>query len=218
MAVWLIVGGLGAVLFVTAWYIWSVCRNRRRATEVLQWIRLAFQGHGETGSVEWMSSSCFQVHMVLFPGVFHNGLLVVQLLPRQTPVSWLLNRARHRAETLTFQADLDVAPGFNLEVHNHRWYGRTRRRFPGKSSNWTLEQAGPFVMTTRNDWQREVTTMMNALVASRECDCSSVSFRRSSPHFAVTTPLETISPDSETQAEVFNVFRELAGGASTTRF
>jgi hypothetical protein len=81
-----------------------------------------------------------------------------------------------------------------------------------------LEQSGPFVLTTRNEWQREITTMMNALVASRECDCSSVSFRRSSPHFSVTVPLNTIAPESQAQCEIFDVLRELAAGASTARF
>jgi hypothetical protein len=143
--------------------------------------------------------------------------LTVQLFPRQWPLSWLLRRARREKETITFQADLDSAPCFDLEVHNHRWYGPKRPR-SGKLRLWKMQPAKPFVLTTRNEWQREVTTMMNALVASRECDCSSVCIRRSSPHFSVTVPLETLAPEARSQAAIFDVLRELAIGASTARF
>jgi hypothetical protein len=209
---------LAGVLLAVAWYFWFAHYNRRKAVEVLHWVERAFGGHGEVASVHWATASRFRVQMRLVPTVFHHASLLVQFFPRELPFSWLVSRTRRQRETLTFEADLDGPPSFNLEVHNHRWYGRTRRRLPAKSQNWTLEQAGPFVLTTRNDWQREITTMMSALVASRECDCSTVCFRRSSPHFSVTVPLETISPESQTQSEIFDVLRELAAGASTARF
>ena len=60
--------------------------------------------------------------------------------------------------------------------------------------------------------------MMTALVASRDCDFHSVSFRRASPHFSATVPLESISPDSQCEAEIFEVLRELAACASASRF
>jgi hypothetical protein len=125
-------------------------------------------------------------------------------------------RFRKRPETLTFEADLDYAPSFSLEVHNHRWFGRTRRRLPSNKQNWMTESIGPVVLTTRNDWQREITTMMNTLVASHDCDCLTVSIRRSSPHFSATVPLEAIQPGSQAQGELFDIFRELAQGASST--
>ncbi len=209
---------LAVALLVLAWYFWFLRFNRRRAVEVLRWIEGAFNGHGQIASVRWASGSRFDVQMRLAPAMFRQASLVVQLFPRELPVSWVLSRIRKQQETLTFQADLDSAPSFNLEVHNHRWYGRTRRRFPTKSQEWVLEQAGPFVLTTRNDWQREITTMKGALVASRDCDCLTVCFRRTSPHFSVTVPLATIAPGSETKSEIFDVLRELAAGASTARF
>ncbi len=209
---------LAAAVLVVAWYFWFLRYNRRRALQVIRWIESAFHGHGQIGGVHWAAASRFEVEMRLRPTVFRQASLVVKLSPRELPVAWLLSRIRHRPETLTFQADLDGAPCFNLEVHNHRWYGRTRRRFPRESQSWMLHRAGPFVLTTRNDWQRDITTMMGALVASRECDCLTVCFRRSSPHFSVTVPLETISPESETHTEIFDVLRELASGASAARF
>jgi hypothetical protein len=209
---------LAGAALVIIWYIGFQRYNRRKAVEVLRWVERAFKGHGQIGGVQWAAASRFHVQMRLAPALFRHASLVVQLLPREMPFGWLMSRLRKQQETLTFQADLDCAPSFNLEVHNHRWCGRTRRRFPSDTQNWALEQAGPFVLTTRNDWQREITTMMGALVASRECDCLTVCFRRSSPHFSVTVPLETISPESQSQSEIFDVLRELAAGASASRF
>jgi hypothetical protein len=205
-------------LFVLAWYFWFRRCNRRKAAEVLRWVELAFHGRGRVAGVRWLSASSFQARLRLSPSGFRRAFLKVRLLPREMPVLWLVGRTRGQQETVTFQADLDSPPNFDLEVHNHRWYGRTRRHTPRKSEDWTMQPVGPFVLTTRNDWQREITSMMSALVASRECDCSTVCFRRASPHFSVTVPLETITPTSQTQTEIFDVLRELAAGASTARF
>jgi hypothetical protein len=207
----------GAVL-VSLWYFWFVRLNRRKCLQVLQWIDEAFAGHGQIASVNWLSGSRFYVRLRLSPNIFRQTSLIVQLMPREMPIHWAVAKLRRRQETLTFEADLDCPPGFNLEVQNHRWCGRTRRRLPQDPKLWKLEHAGPFVLTTRNDWQREITTMMGALVASRECDCLSVSFRRTSPHFTATVPLESISPESEARGEFFDVLRELAAGSSASRF
>jgi hypothetical protein len=209
---------LGGFLFFVAWHFWFLRSNRRRAAEILNWVKHAFDGHGEAASVRWVRASQFYISMYFPPSLFVRSSLLVKLRPRENPVRWLLSRIRCEPECLTFEADLDHAPGFDLEVHNHTWYGRTRRRFPGRSYNWVMEQAGPYVLSTRNDWQREITNMMNALMASRECECMSVCFRRSSPHFSVTVPLEAFAPDAQIQLEIFDVLRELATGASAARF
>jgi len=207
-------GAIGVVV----WYLSFRYYNRRKGSEALRWIQHAFHGHAEVAGVQWSGACYFQAQLRLAPTLFRRASLVVRLFPREVPVCWLLSRMRKQQETLTFQADLDCPPSFNLEVHNHRWFGRTRRRFPVRGDNCTLEQAGPFVLTTRNDWQRDITSMMGALVASRECDCLTVCFRRTSPHFSVTVPLGTLSPASGTNAYIFDVLRELAAGAASARF
>ena len=213
-----IIDVLAGAILLLAWYFWFLRYNRRKAVEVLRWIERAFHGHGQVAKVQWLAASRFLVQLRLSPAVFHHAALAVRLSPRELPLRWLLSRLRKQQETLTFQADLDCPPSFNLEVHNHRWYGRTRRRFPPQVQGWTLEQAGPFVLTTRHDWQRDITSMMGALVASRDCDCLMVCFRRTSPHFSATVPLDTIAPESAAQAEIFDVLRELAAGAASARF
>jgi hypothetical protein len=47
---------------------------------------------------------------------------------------------------------------------------------------------------------------------------SSIDFQRRSPHFSVTLPLETISPESPTRTCIFESMRELASSASASRF
>ena len=207
-----------AAVIIAGWYFWFLQVNRRRAVKVLSWIERAFEGRGQIAGVQWEGSSTFQVRARVCPSLFRQTRLRIQLLPRQLPFAWLWARITRRSETFTFEADLDCPPVFNLEVNNHRWCGRTRRHFPRHSENWVLERTQPFVITTRNDWQREITNMMNALVASRECDCMKVSFSRTSPHFSATVPLDSISPESQSQANIFEVMRELAAGASASRF
>jgi hypothetical protein len=212
------IGVVAGFLCVLAWYFWFRRCNRRKAAEVLRWVEFAFHGHGRVVSVHWQRASSFRMRLRLSTVVFRRAVLFVRLLPRENPILWLLGRIRGQQETVTFQADLESQPNFDLEVHNRRWYGRTERRSQPDTRDWILQPVGPFVLTTRNDWQREITNMMSALVASRECDCSTVCFRRSSPHFSVTVPLEAMAPESQTQAEIFDVLRELAAGASTARF
>jgi hypothetical protein len=206
----------GAVL-VGAWYWWFARSNRHRAARVMRWIDGAFGRHGELLRVQWITPSRFHVCLRLWSGPFRKAAVTVHLVPREMPIHWLLSRCRHEQETIAFQADLDCPPCFNLEVHNHRWCGRTHRS-PHEPRKYQLEHTGPFILTTRNDWQRDITQMMNGLVASRECDCLTVCFRRTSPHFSATVPLSAMSPDSGSGTEIFNVLCELASGASAAKF
>jgi hypothetical protein len=214
----IVIDVVAGAVFVLAWYCFFSRYNRRKSCEILRWIERASRGHGEITDVLWAGRSRFHVHLNLTPSIFRRASLTVQPYPREQPLLWLAWRFRKQQETLTFSADLDCAPCFNLEVQNHRWLGRTRRHFPLDSQHGGIEHAGPFVLTTRNDWQRDITAMMGALVASRQCDCLTVSIRRCSPHFSVTVPLATISPGSDTKSEIFDVLRELAAGATSARF
>ena len=219
-------GTLGTVLLeivaglivVTAWYIAFVRYNRRRANEILRWIRTAFSGHAQILGVHWSSSSRFHVRLRVAPNVFQTSHIVVQLIPREFFVNWIVSRLRKQQELATFEADLDSAPSFNLEVHNQRWCGRSRRGSKLDPHRSQVENFGPLVITTRRDWQREITAMMDALVASRDSDFLSVSFRRTSPHLSATVPLDSLAPMRTTGNNVFHVLRELADCAGASRF
>jgi hypothetical protein len=209
---------VAGIILVTGWYVCFVRYNRRQAAEILLWIKTAFSGHAQILGVHWSSPSRFQVKLRLAPNVFQHSYIVVQLLPREFALNWLLSKFRKQQEIATFESDLDVPPGFNLEVHNQRWCGRSRRDAKINTERTTIENVGPFVITTRRDWQREITSMMNALVASRDSDFLSVSFRRHSPHFSASVPLHCLSPQNATGNNVFHVLRELADCAGASRF
>ncbi len=204
-------------ILMMAWYLWFRRQNRRKSLQVLQRIKTVFAGHAQITGVRWTGTARFSVRLRVLSTLFQHASVAVELHPRELPLNWLWSRLLRRKEKLTFEADLECPPAFNLDVHNHRWCGRTRR-FPKDPRQVAVEHCGPFVLTTRNDWQREITAMMTALVASRDCDFLSVNFRRSSPHFSATVPLDSLSPESQCEAEIFEVLRELASCASALRF
>jgi hypothetical protein len=211
-----------ALGFVVLWY-WTFTRwNRRRAQKLLVDIETAFAGNGHVGTVRWLSSSHFLVQMKLGNCGFTQPTVTVKLLPREMPLSWIASAIRKHRETLTFDANLLCPPGFNLEVQNQRWSGKSRRlirrRLPKKSSVVRLKHLGPFILTSRRDWQKDITGMVHALSASRDCDLLSVSFRRTAPHFSATIPLESIARQDCAPVTFFDALRELASGASAARF
>jgi len=221
VGMWRVIGidiAAGALL-VAAWYVIFRYCNRKRGAQILQWIERAFDGHGGIDGVEWLSASRMQVRMRLMECGFDQLSILVRLRPRETPLQWMLARLKKRRETLTFQGDLPCPPNFNLDVHNHRWCGRTRRKLtPGK--DWSLSRVGPFVLTSRPDWQRDIKTMMDAIAASRDCNFMQVKFRRASPHFTAMVPLAAVMPESNDSAEVgiVDALKDLAAGASASRF
>ncbi len=210
-----VVVGLCTVLL---WYWLVASWNRRRARALLVNLEAAFVGQGEVDHVEWVSASQFHLNLRLVSSAFVQPRVSVQLLPREMPVNWMMALIRKRRETVTFEANLLCAPGFNLEVHNQRWRGKTCSRRMKKAGVVRLKHVGPFILTSRRDWQKEITNMVHALSVSRDCDLLSVSFRRSAPHFSATMALETISGQECAPVKVLDVLRELASGASAARF
>ena len=209
---------LAGLIVVTAWYVAFVRYNRSRANEIVRWVRTALSGQAQVLGLHWSSSSRFHIKLRMCPGVFQRSSVVVQLIPREFLVNWILSRFRRQQEVATFEADLDTAPAFNLEVHHQRWCGRSRRGSRLDPHRGHIEAFGPFVLTTRQDWQGEITAMVDALVASRDCDFLSVTFRRTSPHLSATVALDSLAPQHVRHENVINVLRELADCASAARF
>src|SRR5207244_5018088 len=75
---------------------------------------------------------------------------------------------RSEPETLTFQADFDLQPNFNLELQNRRWFARTQKNLNLDNPGWQFEGCLPVVLTTKLDWQRELTTAMQSVLADRK--------------------------------------------------
>ena len=208
---------LAGIAFLVAWYLLFLRYNRRQAVQALRRLRTAFAGEAQIIGVHWLTPSQLSVNLRVMGTMFQSVTLRLQLLPRQLPFQWAWSRLAKRQETMTFEADLECPPSFNLDVQNQRWCGRTRK-MPRNLQRLAVNHCGPFVVTTRNDWQRDITGMLGALVASRDYDFLSVTYRKTSPHLSVTMPLESIAAESECDAQLFEVLRELASCGEASRF
>ena len=123
-----------------------------------------------------------------------------------------------KPEVLTFQADLDMPPVFSMHVQNFRWFARSSRKTPRRNSGWTFERTTPLVVSTRSNWQKEVSSAIGSLAQGRSHDFLSITFQRRSPHFSVTLPLDAIAPESPTRTCIFESMRELASNSSASLF
>jgi hypothetical protein len=207
---------LGAVL-VLVWYFAMLAYQRRKAGVLVSWLEKALAGHGQIAGVRWLRPSLFQAALRLRTSVFRHPLVSIRMKPREFPLNWFSNWWQGNPEVLVFEADLDSPPSFNLEVRSHRWCGRTAKRLSTNPDEWTFEQTIPIVLTSRSHWEREVTSMMNALLSCREREFLSLGFHRSSPHFTASVLLDSISPRHGDGTSLFEMLRELAAGASTFR-
>ena len=205
---------LVSTAMVAAWYFIFSRYNRRRSREILSWLEAALGPHGEIVGVRWAGSSRFHVPLRLAAGVFQRANIVVEMVPREFPFHWLLSRWRKEQDTVTFSADLDVPPAMNLELHNHRWCGRTQRQLPMNIERWKVEQSVPLVVTSREDW--DMGGMVSSLLATPHRDFLELRIRRQSPHLRARVPLESIAACAPAPGQVFAMLRELAVGASTS--
>ena len=208
----ILVYGFSALVGISAWFVWHFWNGRRmkrRAYEVLGWIDGLICGQGHVTGIVWQGSSSFRLPLRLRSNTFHNASLDVKLVPRK-----LLGRLRETQETLVFEADLDWAPSFSLELQNYRLFARTRKNLSPEDAGWQFEQVTPFILTTRKDWQKEVASVISSLVSCPERQFLSVVFRRESPHFSATLALDSIAPTAACRTEIFDSLRELATGAS----
>ena len=206
----------GGAALVLAWYLFFVRYNRERGLQALRWIEASLAGHGHVTGVRWFGASRFVAPIRLHTGIFQHASVVVDIAPREMPLRWLLKWLRKNPETVTFEADLDCPPAFNLAVGNHRWWGRTRKRLPTDPKRWLFEQTTPLLLTSRQHCVGKSQAMLNALLSCREKEFLSVWFRRSSPHFTATVPLSAVTPSADNQ-NLFDVLLEVASGASTSR-
>jgi hypothetical protein len=206
----------GAALF-SLWYLYCVGRARQRAIRVLGWIEGMLMGHGHVAGLEWCAPSRFQVPIRLRSNIFREPSLTVQMSPREFPLRWLLARLRKEQETLTFEANLDFAPSFNLDLQNYRLYARTRKDLEPEGRSWHYEQITPFILTTRSDWRKEITDVIASLLSSADRKFLNVSYRRTTPHFTAILPLEAITPGNPDRSQMFNALRELAAGSSASQ-
>lgn len=205
-------GFLTAGLLLGIWYVWFAHYNRRRGVLTLKRIQAACVGKGSVFEPRWRNSSLLQASLHLPSRWFEDAKLTVRLVPRPIPFRWLLSHWRHQKETVTFEADLDHHPGFQLVVLHHRWAGSSNGS-SSRSRTWEVTRPAPVVLTTRQEWSQELSPLVGALMSSREKNFLSVKFRPESPHFSATVELEVLA-DQKTATSLIATLRELASGAS----
>jgi hypothetical protein len=200
--------------FTGVWYWVAVRHNRRRAMRILRWIEVTLGSQGQSSGVSWVTCSSFKVLLRLRCGLFNRAWMTVHVMPCEFPLRWLANKIRGTREVVTFHADLDVPPSFSLHVHNFRWCAQTSRR--AASANSEIEQCGRFVISTRMDWQKEVSSAMCSLSRNENREFLDIHFQRRSPHFSATLPLEALAPGSPVRSCMLDTIREVAASASAS--
>jgi len=215
---WLGVYLVVVALFCAVWYWLFRRHNRMKAVQVVRWIEAALAGQGHVLGMRWTTPRQFKVPLRLTSGVFHRAWITVEFCPSEMPINWIVSKLRNQQDTITFQADLDFLPSFSLDVHNFRWFARSSRKTDLGNCQWTFQQSGPFVISTRMNWQREITAAMTSLTSNNNREFLNITFRRQSPHFSATMPLESISPTSPTRSYMFDSVRELAASSSASLF
>ncbi|MGA7295070.1 MAG: hypothetical protein WBW53_16730 [Terriglobales bacterium] len=196
------------------WYAWFARYNRRRASEVLQWVQAACLGKGRIGGLRWQhNSSRLKATLHLSSRWFEDACLTIRLLPRPLPVQWAMSRYRQQQETLTFEANMGFPPSFHLDVVRHRWSGQTGPKTTKGARPWVISRPGPVILTTKEDWPVELSPVVNALASWRDKDFVGVRFNPKAPHFTATVALENLS-DQKSAAALLGLFRELAASSS----
>lgn len=208
---------LSAAVLLAFWYICFTRYNRQKGAMALRRVQAACAGRATLSEARWFGGSRLQAHLRFASHWVADARITVSLLPRQIPLRWLVSLWRKQKETLTFEANLDAPPGFQLEVFRHRWLTQNNLdTATSKSRKWTVSRPGPVVLTTRTQWGQELTPLVNTLMSSQGHKLLSVRFRAQSPHLSATVALEDFS-DQETSEGLLDVLRELAADASTSR-
>jgi hypothetical protein len=210
-----LISGIVAVAALLLWYVGFTQYNRRKGMKALHWVETACVGEGRIVDSRWLGTSRVKAQLRFTRQPIEDASVTVRLRPRPLLVHWALSLWRGQKETLTFEANLDHVPTFNLEVMRHRWF--THNSPPSTetgSHKWIISRPGPVVLTTRTHWNQELTPVVNTLMTSRGHNLISVRFRSKSPHLTATVALDSLS-DPQAGAGFLDVVRELAAGAST---
>ncbi|HUS19299.1 MAG TPA: hypothetical protein VMZ25_06590 [Terriglobales bacterium] len=207
MWVWIALGLFGCVAVTAMIHFWLQRNLQQRALQALRWIENSLGTAGHVSGMRWLSDSKFEVPLKVVHPVFHRAYIEVNLPPRK------FLRQREPA-TLTFHSDLDHAPGFSMAFENLRWFARTDKNLSSDAPGWQVISSAPVVLTTRLDWERDVTSAIYTVLHTERREHVNVTFRRSSPNFSATFPLDSLAPEASEPFEFLTVLREMAEGVS----
>jgi hypothetical protein len=203
LSISILLASVAIALFI--WRYWSSHSSKGRAVQILYWIEQFLCGHGHVTGIKWISKSEFEVPLRLVSNVFNRAGVRVKMAKGGLP--WRKNN-RAEAETVTFYSDLDYRPAFNVELNNMRWFARSCKDNDPSGPGWNFERVEPVVLTTRLTWEKEITAAFQSMMHVENKEDLQVMFRKTSPHFSVTLPLEKITPSAE--LPVFEMLNAIA--------
>jgi hypothetical protein len=210
-----LIDALGAAGLLAIWYYCLVRYNRRKGAAALHAVEAACHGKARVTEARWLDVCQLQARLSFATHLLDNSKVTIRLFHRPMPIQWLISLWRKQRETVTFEADLDYVPGFQLEVFRHRWVTHKNAASGRNSKDWTITRPGPIVLTTKTQWTQELTPVVNTLITSRGQDLLVVRFRTESPHLVAVVGLDALS-DEQGAATFLGVMRDLAAGASTS--
>jgi hypothetical protein len=208
-----LIDGLIAALSLLLWYVCFSQYNRRKGEASLRVVESACLGLGKVTEVRWFGAHRLEAHLRFNTQWVGDAHVTVRLRPRQVPLNWLWAISRKQKETLTFEANLDFAPAFQLEVYRHQWL--TEKIELKGDREWMISRPGAIILTPRKQWGTDLTPLVNTLMSSPGHSLTSVRFRSEAPHLTATVPLEAVAGE-ESSVAFLNVLRELAATASST--
>jgi hypothetical protein len=212
----IIIDALMAAACIGLWHACFAQYNRKKGAKAMQWVETACAHRGCITEQHWHGCSRVRARLAFAAHWFENARVTIQLRPRTLPLRWIYAILRRERETLTFEADLDCAPGIQLQVFRHRWLTHNHSQKPVGKREWELHRPGPVMLTTRDAWSEDLAPMVNTLMTSRGHNLLSVRFRAESPHLTATLPLEALR-DEQAAASFLKVLRALAAGASAQK-
>lgn len=213
--VWTLLYVAAGIACVAGWYLWAVKAQQNRAIKILHWIEGSLSGKGHVTGLNWLSPSDFEVPLRLFSAGFSKATIRVRLNPIHWPLFWMWKRLRKQTEeSLTFHADMDLRPTYDLHVRNMRWFARSRKDLNPASKSWRFSANEPLVMTTRTEWSKDLAATLQSVVCCEDRDQLQLKFQKTSPHFSATLPLESISPDNTEKVKFYDVLQAIADGSS----
>lgn len=188
-------------------------RSQHRALRALRWIENSLGTAGHVSGMRWLDDCRFEVALKVVHPVFQRAYIHVNL----KPWSFVKGFGRFRSiepDSFTFHADLDLTPTFSMAFHRLRWFARTDKHLSTEAPGWQVLNCSPLALTTRTDWERDVTQAIYTVLHSEHRESLDVAFRRATPNFSLSLPLDTLSPDNAEPLPLLDLVREIAEGIS----
>lgn len=116
--------------------------NVRKGDQVMKWIRGGLPIIGERTTYRWMGSSVVELKIAKAKPPFRTSETLVIFEPRDILLIWGWARWRGRRDMMIFRAQLQAAPGYEVEVFDpNAWTTHNTERDVEKK-NWSKVDLG----------------------------------------------------------------------------